>query len=71
MRWEPEQQTASELWAERLLPFYERLPSAPAPERHWDLVIRMAVGSDEALNALLDHSGCAAAHGRSGAQLHR
>jgi hypothetical protein len=39
---------AAEQWAERLRPFYERLPAEPAPEGHWDLVLRMALGPDEA-----------------------
>jgi len=46
--------------ADRLRPFYESLPQDPAPEEHWDGVIKLAIGPDEEFRKQLDgHSASA------------
>ena len=39
---------AAAVWAERLRSFYESLPAGLVPERHWDLLLDIAVNAPEA-----------------------
>jgi hypothetical protein len=39
---------AAAVWADRLRSFYETLPGELAPERHWDLLLEIAVNAPEA-----------------------
>src|SRR5215218_4369011 len=39
---------AAAVWAERLRSFYESLPAGLVPERHWDLLLDIAVSAPEA-----------------------
>jgi hypothetical protein len=36
---------AAAVWAERLRSFYESLPAGLVPERHWDLLLDIAVNA--------------------------
>ena len=38
---------AAETWADRLRSFYDSLPAEPAPERHWDLLLQIALEAPE------------------------
>jgi hypothetical protein len=39
---------AAAVWADRLRSFYEALPGELAPDRHWDLLLEIAVNAPEA-----------------------
>src|SRR4051794_27766152 len=39
---------AAAVWADRLRSFYEALPAELAPDRHWDLLLEIAVNAPEA-----------------------
>jgi len=39
---------AATVWADRLRSFYEVLPAELAPDRHWDLLLEIAVNAPEA-----------------------
>jgi hypothetical protein len=39
---------AAAIWADRLRPFYEGLPTGLAPEQHWDLLLEIAINAPEA-----------------------
>ena len=39
---------AATVWADRLRSFYEVLPAELAPDRHWDLLLEIALNAPEA-----------------------
>jgi hypothetical protein len=39
---------AAAMWADRLRSFYESLPAGLAPDRHWNLLLEIAVNAPEA-----------------------
>ena len=43
----------AEAWAERLRGFYKALPTEPVPGRHWDLVLQLEIGPEDAFKTLL------------------